>query len=113
MKLNVDVYLHLSSSASFPIYKKINNWNSENVCLVVCGCLVVVCGRLLVVSGRLIVVCGRLLVVCGRLLGWWFVFVCTSLCSFVVVDCFSSYATERGWKFTLIRIESAFSSTFT
>ena len=113
MKLNVDVYLHLSSSASFPIYKKINNWNSENVCLVVCGCLVVVCGRLLVVSGRLIVVCGRLLVVCGRLLGWWFVFVCTSLYSFVVVDCFSSYATERGWKFTLIRIESAFSSTFT
>ena len=106
MKLNVDVYLHLSSSASLPICKKINNWNSEKVCLVVCGCLVVICGRLLVVSGRLIVVC-------GRLLGWWFVFVCTSLCLFVAVDCFSSYATERGWKFTLIRIESAFSSTFT
>ena len=113
MKLNVDVYLNLSSSASFPIYKKINNWNSENVCLVVCSCLVVVCGRLLVVSSRLIVVCGRLLVVCGHLLCWWFVFVCASWCSFVVVDCFSSYATERCWKFTLIRIGSAFSSTFT
>ena len=37
----------------FLFMKKLNNWNSEKVYLVVCGCLLVVCGRLLVVCGRL------------------------------------------------------------
>ena len=61
MNLNVDVYL--SSSDLFPIYKKLNNWNSGKVYLVVCGGLwwfVVVCWRFVVVCGRLLVVCGRL-----------------------------------------------------
>ena len=53
MKLNVDVYLHLPSSALFPIYKKINNWNSGKVYVVICGGLLVACGRLLVFCGRL------------------------------------------------------------
>ena len=55
----------------FKIKLKLNNWNSEKVCLVVCGCLVVVCVRLLVVCGRLLVVSDRLclfVVVCGRFL---------------------------------------------
>ena len=56
--------------------KKLDNWNSEKVYLVVCGCLLVVCGPLLVVCGPSLVVCARLLVVCGRCGGlWWFVFV--------------------------------------
>ena len=44
----------------FQFTKKLNNWNSEKVCLVIRGCLLVVCGRLLVVSGHLLVVWGRL-----------------------------------------------------
>ena len=64
----------------FQLTKKLNNWNLENIYLVVCGCLLVPCGRLQVVCGRLLVVCGRLLVVCGRS------DVCDHLCSFVVVS---------------------------
>ena len=64
----------------FQFTKKINNWNSEKVYLVVCSCLLVVCGRLVVVCGCLLVLCGHLLVVCGRLL-----VVCDRLCSFVMV----------------------------
>ena len=60
--------------------KKLNNWNSEKVYLVIYGCLLVVYGRLLLVSGRLLVVCGRLLEVCGGLL-----VISDSLCLFVVV----------------------------
>ena len=52
----------------FQFMKKLNNWNSEKVYLVVCGCLLVICGCLLVF-------CGRLLVVCGGL--WLFVLVTT------------------------------------
>ena len=50
------------------LQKKKNNWNSEKVYSVVCGCLLVVCGGLLVVCGRLLVFCGRLLLVCCRCL---------------------------------------------
>ena len=47
VKLNVDVYLYLSSSALFPFHKKtLNNWNSEKVYLVICSRLLVVCGCL-------------------------------------------------------------------
>ena len=46
MKLKVNVYLHFSSSALFPIDEKYNNWNLEKVHLVLCGRLLVVCGRL-------------------------------------------------------------------
>ena len=51
VKLNVDVYLHLSNSVLFTIYEKIN-WNSEKVYLVACSCLLVTSGRLLMVCGR-------------------------------------------------------------
>ena len=67
MQLNVNVYLHLSNSASFPIYKKLNIWYSEMVCLVDFRCLLVVCSRLVVICGGLLVVCGVLLVFCGGL----------------------------------------------
>ena len=40
--------LHLVSSL-----RKLNNWNSVKVYLVVCGCLLVICGRFLMVCGRL------------------------------------------------------------
>ena len=49
------------------LQKKNNNWNSENIYFVVCGCLLVICDHMLVV-------CGRLLVVKGYL--WSFVGVC-------------------------------------
>ena len=52
----------------FQFTKKLNNWNSEKIYLVVCGCLLVVCGCLLVVCGILLVVFEDLLVVCGHLL---------------------------------------------
>ena len=59
----------------FQFTKKLNNWNSEKVYLVVSGYLLVFLGRLLVVCSHLVVVrdsllelCGRLLVVCGHLL---------------------------------------------
>ena len=55
-----------------PCFQKLNNWNPEKVCLVICGCL-------LVVYGHLLVVCGHLLVVCGC--SWSFV---GGLCWFVV-----------------------------
>ena len=75
----------------FQFTKTLNNWNSEKVRLVVCGCLLVVCGRLVVVCSCLLV-CGRLLLVCGRLLVacdslWWSV-------SFAVVACFSNYGSK-------------------
>ena len=54
----------------FQFTDKLNNWDSERVYLVSCGCLVVVCGYLLVVSSCLLVICGGLLVVYFRL--WWF-----------------------------------------
>ena len=66
MKLNVDVYLHLSSSASFPIYKK-NKYLTFRKGSFRRG-LLVVCDRFLVVSGYLLVVCGCLMLICGRLL---------------------------------------------
>ena len=56
--------------------RKINNWNSEKVYLVVCGRLLVICGRLLLVCGRLwwfVVVC------------WWFVVICGGLWSLPVL----------------------------
>ena len=56
--------------------KKINNWNSEKVYLVVCSRLLVICGRLLLVCGRLwwfVVVC------------WWFVVICGGLWSLPVL----------------------------
>ena len=64
----------------FQFTEKVNNWNSEKVYLVVCGCLRVACGVLLMVCCRLLVVCGRLLLFCGRLLVVW-----DHLCLFVVV----------------------------
>ena len=44
----------------FQFTNKLNNWNSEKVYLVVCGCLLVVCGRLLVVCVRSLVFLGGL-----------------------------------------------------
>ena len=52
----IDVYLHLSLPR-FQFTKKIKNWNSEKVYLVICRCLLIVCGSL-----------WWLAVVC-----WWFV----------------------------------------
>ena len=57
----------------FQFTKKINNWNSEKVYLVVCGCFLVI--RLLVVYGGLC----------------WFLVVCSW---FVVVACFSNSVTR-------------------
>ena len=65
MKLNVDVYLHLSCPTLFQFMKKLNNWNSEKTYLVDWGCLLVVWGRLLVVCGHILVICDRLQVVYG------------------------------------------------
>ena len=78
---------------------ELNNWNSEKVYLVVCGCLLVVCGRLLVIcsglclfavvlpsfAGGLLLFTGGLWSFAGGL--WWFVVVCWW---FVVVVCFSN-----------------------
>ena len=68
MKLNVDVYLHLPSSTSFPIYEKIKKLEFGKGLF---GSLqfgsLVVCGRLLVVYGRLLMVGGRFLVFVGGL----------------------------------------------
>ena len=66
----------------FQFTKKLNNWNSEMVYLVVCGCLLGVCVCLLVICGGL----WLFVVVC-----WWFVVVCGGLWSFMVVTCFSNY----------------------
>ena len=79
MKLNVDVYLHLSCPTLFQFMKKLNNWNSEKTYLVDWGCLLVVWGRLLVVCGHILVICYRLQVVYGPF--WWF----------AVIACFSNY----------------------
>ena len=57
VKLNVDVYSDLSSSAFFSICEDKD-----------------VCGRLLVVFWSSVVVCGRLLVIFVRL--WWFLVIC-------------------------------------
>ena len=83
----------------FQFTRKLNNWNSEKVYLVVCGCLMVFCGRLLGVCVHLLVVCGRLLAACGHLLMVCdglcsFVLVCDGLCSFVAVARFSNYGLE-------------------
>ena len=70
MKLNVNFYFHLPNSTSFPMYKKLNNWNLKNVLLAICGCLLVVCGGLLIVCGLSLAICDRLclfVVVCCRL----------------------------------------------
>ena len=81
----------------FQFTKKINNWDSEKVYLVVCGCLLVICGLQLVVCGRLWSFAGGLwsfLVVCGRL--WSFAGV---LWSFAVVACYSNYDFQNNfWK---------------
>ena len=44
----------------FQFTKKLDNWNSEKVYLVVCVCLLVVYGHFLVICGSLLVVRGRL-----------------------------------------------------
>ena len=68
---------------------ELNNWNSEKVYLVVCGCLLVVCGRLLVICGGLRLFAVGLPSFAGGLCSfvvvcWWF----------VVVACFSNYAAK-------------------
>ena len=55
-KLNVNFHFHLPSFTSFPMYKKLNNWNLKNVLLAICGCLLVVCDGLC----SFVVVCCRL-----------------------------------------------------
>ena len=65
----IDVYLHLSLPR-FQFTKKIKNWNSEKVYLVICRCLLIVCGSL----WWLAVVCWWFVIVCARL--GWFVLVC-------------------------------------
>ena len=72
MKLNVNVYLHVSSSVLFQIYKKkLNNWDLKKVYLVVYGCLLVVGSHLLVVCDCLLVVCGYLWLFTGGLWSLW------------------------------------------
>ena len=100
--LKVYRYVYKMVHFQFQFIKKLNNWNSEKVYLVLCGGLLVAarslwwfvffcwwfCFRLLVICGRfLVVVCGcllviyaRFLVVCNPLL-----LVCGHLCSFMVV----------------------------
>ena len=93
MKLNLDVYLHLSSSNSFPVSEKIKQLEFGKGLLGRLWLFAGSCGRLLVVYGLLLVVCDGLwflLMVCVHLL-----VVCFHLWSFVVVACFSNYAKEQ------------------
>ena len=69
VKINVNVYLHLSISDLFPNYKKIINWNSKKVLV---GGFLVACGGLWSFA-------------CGL---WSFA---GGLCLFVIVACFSNY----------------------
>ena len=69
IRLHSDVFIYICQALPhFQFVKKLNNWNSEKVYLVVYGCLLVVCSRLLVVCSRWQVACGRLQTVCGGLL---------------------------------------------
>ena len=83
VKLNVDVYLHLSRSVLFPKNKKLESGKGLFGRLWwFAGGLWSFAGVFLVVSGHLLVVCGCLLVVCSCLClfaGLW---------SFVVVAWF-------------------------
>ena len=94
MRLNVDVYLHLSNSALFPIYEKNKQLGFGKGLF---GRLWLFAGDLWSLAGGLWSFAGGLwsfLVVCGRL--WSFAGV---LWSFAVVACYSNYDFQNNfWK---------------